>query len=236
MQMFLTNPIRAFVYWDILDLSQDVLHDLSRTFPYHSERRSARPVDAFVCDGWPSVYDFAVNPRLHQVVFYNNALPTKEAGISVSLSGDPVDGAIGLDSGKMYDVYDFWNNHFVGQMEGSNTLSQTLRPGEARMLSIHEVEPNPQFLSTSRHLMQGFVDMVSEPVWKAKNHSLSGASKIIGGETYEIVVALNGFHAAKAHANGGRIRVEPFPGEKNLALLKIDAPENAVIQWRLVCN
>ena len=70
------------------DLSPEVLYDLSRTFPYYQERRSARPVDAFTHDGWPQVYDFAVNPRWHQVVFYNNSLPTKITDISVALSGD----------------------------------------------------------------------------------------------------------------------------------------------------
>jgi hypothetical protein len=218
------------------DLSPDVLHDLSRTFPYYNERRSARPVDAFVHDGWPQVYDFAVDSRWHQVVLYNNALPTEKASFSIPLSGDSVDGKLGLDSGKDYYVYDFWNNHFIGRIKGSETLNQTLRPGEARMLSIHEVEPNPQFISTSRHILQGYVDMARLPVWNAEQHILSGASKVIGGETYEIAIALNGFHAVKASAKNGRIRVEPFPGDENLAVLKIDVPENATVEWSLACK
>ena len=50
-------------------------------------------------------------------------------------------------------VYDFWNESFVGVFPGNARLEQNLRPGEARMLSVHEVEPRPQFLSTSRHVM-----------------------------------------------------------------------------------
>jgi hypothetical protein len=218
------------------DLSPDVLHDLSRAFPYYSERRSARPVDAFAHEGWPRVYDFAVNSHWHQTVFYNNSLPTEAAGFSVPLSGDPVDGALGLDGAKDYYVYDFWNNHFAGRVKGSDTLNQTLRPGEARMLSIHQVEPNPQFLSTSRHLMQGYVDLARRPVWNARNRTLSGAARIIGGETYDIVIALNGFHPLKASAKNARIRLEPVAGDDNLALLRMDAPENATIEWTLACQ
>jgi hypothetical protein len=169
-------------------------------------------------------------------VFYNNALPTREASFSVSLSGDPVDGALGLDSGKDYYVFDFWNNHFVGRVKGSDTLNQALRPGEARMLAIHQVEPNPQFLSTSRHILEGYVDMPRLPVWNAKTRTLEGASTIIGGESYEIVIALNGFNPVKASATSGKIRVDPFSDDENLALLRIDAVENATIQWSLACN
>jgi hypothetical protein len=49
------------------DLKPEVLYDLERTFPYPSEPRSARPVDAFTHAGWPRVYDFAVTPDWHQV-------------------------------------------------------------------------------------------------------------------------------------------------------------------------
>ncbi|HZT22994.1 MAG TPA: hypothetical protein VFB55_08825 [Verrucomicrobiae bacterium] len=218
------------------DLSPEVLHDLSMAFPYYSERRSARPVDAFVRDGWPQVYDLVINPNWHQVVLYNNALPTKKAHFSVPLSGDSVDGALGLDPQKEYYVYDFWNDHFVGRIKGSGTLNQTLRPGEARMLSIHAVEPHPQFISTSRHILQGYEDMARLPVWNARKNTLSGASKVIGGETYEIVIALNGFQAVKASAPNARIRVEPHPDNKNLTSLKIDALEDLTVPWNLVCN
>jgi hypothetical protein len=218
------------------DLPPDVLHDLSRTFPYYHERRSARPVDAFVRDGWPQVYDFAVKPRWHQVVFYNNLLPTKATDILVSLSGESVDDALNLDASKDYYVYDFWNHQFVGRLKGSEKLKQTLRPGEARMLSVHEVESHPQFISTDRHILQGYVDMVKLPVWNVAQKTLSGSSQVIGGETYEIVIALNGSHAVKATAKNAAIRIEPYPGDDNLALLKIDAPKDATVDWNLVCN
>ena len=133
------------------DLSKETLYDLSRTFPYHTEPKSARPIDVFVHEGHPRVYDFAVTPDWHQVTLYNNTLPTREEIIAVPLAGDAADGALGLDRDAEYHVYDFWNDAFAGTVKGAGTLTQTLRPGEARMLSIRKVRKHPQVLSSTRH-------------------------------------------------------------------------------------
>ena len=215
------------------DLSPETLHDLSRTFPYPVEPRSARPVDAFVAKGWPRVYDFAINPKWHQVALYNNTLPTKEERICVPVSGEVVDGTLGLDAGKEYYVFDFWNHCFVGRLKGAASLDQTLRPGEVRMLSIHEVEPHPQFISANRHLMQGYLDMARVPVWDTKKRVLSGASKVVDGETYEVVLALNGYRPAKAAARKASARVEALNDNAGIAVLKLDAAESATVEWQV---
>ena len=62
-------------------------HDLSRIFPYHTEPRSARPVDAFTTKGWPRIYDFAVTADWHQVTLFNNTLPTREETIAIFARG-----------------------------------------------------------------------------------------------------------------------------------------------------
>lgn len=175
------------------DLPPEALYDLSRTFPYHSTPQSARPIDAFVSEGWPRVYDFVISPQWHQLTLYNHTEPSREELFAVRLSGDTADGALGLDPRKEYYVYDFWNDRFVGRLKGRDRLSERLRPGEARMLSIHEAEPHPQFLSTNRHLMQGYVDLARLPQWDEQKRELSGASRVVGGETYRIVLALNGW-------------------------------------------
>ena len=218
------------------DLSRETLADLSRTFPYPRERRSARPVDAFVHDGWPQVYDFEVNRRWHQVTLCNTAIPTKEATLCVPLSGEQAEGALGLDSRKEYYVYDFWNHRLAGRLQGAQSLKQTLRPGEARMLAIHEVEANPQFISSSRHLMQGYLDLARYPAWDKAAGSLHGAARVVGGETYEVVIALNGYQPLKATTRTGHVRVVPPPNGEDLAFLRIEAPENGVVEWALRCE
>jgi hypothetical protein len=202
------------------DLTPEVLHDLERTFPYPTEPRSARPVDAFIHPGWPRVYDFAVTPDWHQVTLFNNTLPTREETIAVALAGDPADGALGLDPRQEYYIYDFWNETFVGRFKGSGTLVQTLRPGEARMLSVRKAEPHPQVLSTNRHLMQGHLDL-SGVNWDG--HRLVGKAMVVGGEPFKIVVALN----------GSRPENVAVSADGQLGVLTIKRPHNETVEWSI---
>jgi hypothetical protein len=206
------------------DLSPEVLHDLERTFPYPTEPRSARPIDAFIHDGWPRVYDFAVTPDWHQVTLFNNSLPTREETIAVTLAGDSADGALGLDLRQEYYVYDFWNDRLVGKFQGTDTLKQTMRPGEARMLSIHKVERHPQFLSTNRHLMQGCLDL-DDVKWE--DNCLTGTAKVVAGEPFQIVMALNGQQSADA----GNLTIS---ADGQLAVLTLECPRNESVEWEIV--
>jgi hypothetical protein len=200
------------------DLKTEVLYDLERTFPYPTEPRSARPIDAFTHTGWPRVYDFAVTPDWHQVTLFNNTLPTRTETISVPLAGDTADGALGLDSRSDYYVYDFWNDRLVGKLKGTDTLQQTLRPGEARMLSIHKVERHPQFLSTNRHLMQGHLDLADV---KWIGHSLTGKALVVAGEPFKIVIALNGYRPENL----------PVTDDGQFAVLTLERPQNETVEW-----
>jgi hypothetical protein len=212
------------------DLSPETIHDLSRTFPYPTEPKSARPIDAFVRPGTcPQIYDYAVTPDWHQVTFFNTALPSQEQVIGVSLAGDQVDGALGLDPAKEYYAYDFWNNRLVGKLKGTDKLVQTLRPGEARMLAFHAVEPNPQFISTNRHIMQGLLDLPQKPTWDAGKKTLSGSATVAANETFKITIATNG---AKAIAASPGCKLEPTM-DPNLVVLAIDSPKTATIAWQV---
>lgn len=215
------------------DLTPEIIHDLSRIYPMHTERRSARPVDAFISSGkdCPRVYDFPVTREWHQVTFFNPDT-TRKARISASLSGDSATrGALGLAAQAEYFVYDFWHDRFVGRLKGVDILEQELEPGEARMLSVRKVEANPQVLSTDRHLMQGFVDMPGRPVWDETKQSLSGTSRVVGGEPLHIVLALNGRRVVSTSAAGATAIVEAVLGDANRVRVTIDAVQNADVFW-----
>lgn len=202
------------------DLTAETLHDLERTFPYLTDSRSARPVDAFVHDGWPRVYDFAVTPDWHQVTLFNNTLPTREETITVPLAGDVAAGTLGLDPRVEYYVYDFWNDRFVGRLQGTDTLQQTLRPGEARMLSVRKVEDHPQVLSTNRHLLQGYHEL-SEVKWSPPR--LTGKARVVAGEPLRIVIARNGHQPENL----------PLSNDGQLAVLTLESSQNANIDWSI---
>jgi hypothetical protein len=176
-------------------MTAEQLHDLSRLYPFHANRQSARPVDAFV-NPRPQVYDFRVDAAWHQLTFYNTDA-AHEATIGVDLAGDTAFGALGLDAAKHYYTYDFWNDRLVGKVPGNKRFEQTLRPGEARMMSVREAVDHPQILATDRHLMQGYVDVLG-CTWNAAKSQLQGVSAVVGGEPYRVILATNGWKAMAA--------------------------------------
>jgi hypothetical protein len=233
-------------------MTPEMLYDLSRIIPFHSAPQSARPLDLFE-NRWPQVYDFRVDDSWHQLTFYNTAVakgdwPSIDVDLAPFTEGrkdfpgkvkarQPVAGkvgvdlsALGLDPAARYYVYDFWNNRLVGVFRGNDRLEQELRPAEARMMSVHRVEKHPQFLSTDRHVMQGYVDFAQTPAWNAKRRALTGVSKVIGGEPYTITLAGNGQRAVRCSAGGAAARVEPAAVE-GLWKLMLDAGENCDVKW-----
>jgi len=208
--------------------SPETFRDLTRTFPYHTTARSARPVDAFVSD-MPSVFDFEVTPGWHQVTFYNSD-PDHPKTVGIQMSGSQVTGALGLDREKDYYVFDFWNHRFLGKISGSSRLEQMLRPGEARMLSVRERLDHPQVLSTDRHVMQGYIDL-SEVKWDSEKRVLSGVSKIVGGDPYRISLALDGHEATTVECQTGEVVTELLPREDGVVELVLKSPVNATVRW-----
>ncbi len=226
-----------------------LFYDFTRVFPFHNMHKSARPVDAFTGKLVPEVFDFVVDSSWHQLTFYNTRLdsgswpewgqtfhlPDKgqqvQAEISVELSGEPGFGGIGLDPDKSYYFYDFWNNSFLGSLKGEQTLSQLLRPGEARMISVHEVSPHPQFISTNRHIMQGLVDMPGKPRWDHSTHTLSGVSMVVKGEPYEIVLANNGYLPVMKKYNQSHAEIETKKMNSDLSVVVINSQKTQAIEW-----
>jgi hypothetical protein len=183
-------------------LGQKHIFALSRIFPYHSSTLTARPVDMLL-KKYPRVYSFRISDDWQQVVFYNQN-DAKKTKISVGLSDKAIVGGLELRSDKFYYVYDFWNKQFVGKISGTGKLTQELRAGEARVMSIHAVEEHPQIISTDRHLLQGYVEL-SEIKWDAVLKTLTGKAKLVENEPMTITIALNGFKLEKTEAENASI-------------------------------
>jgi hypothetical protein len=212
-------------------ITPEQLHDLSRIYPIHDTPQSARPLDAFTPeDGIPRIYDYAIDKTWHQLTFYN---PDVKAGatITVDISKDSSFDGMGLSPDKSYHVYDFWNDRYLGSFPGSGRLEQMLRPGEVRMMSVHEVTDHPQFISSNRHVMQGYVDVLKTD-WDPASRRLSGTSKVVGGETYKLTIATNGQTPVSCVAQGAQAKVQVAgEGTVGLTILSIDKPDNGAVDW-----
>ena len=209
-------------------LTPETIHDLTRIYPFHTTPKTARPVDAFT-QKYPRIYDFKVSPVWHQLTFYNADYKNK-MDIGVILAGNTAEGALGLNPDKEYYVYDFWNDAFVGKISGNSKFSQQLRPGEARMMSVHEVREHPQFISTNRHIMQGYVDLV-QIEWLPGRNILSGISKITGDDPYVITVAANGYVPKTAKVNDPDTQAVLENTDSGLVKLILTRSENAIVEW-----
>jgi hypothetical protein len=219
-------------------LSDEQLFIMSRTFPYHALPKSSRPIDAFT-NGFkvPRIFDYEVNPNWHQLTLYNPNQDTSKMylnHIEVNLGSSLNEGGLGLDINKNYYFYDFWNDRLIGKYKGNDVIKQNLRPGETRMISIHAEEKIPQFISTNRHIMQGLVDMTILPKWQADKKILTGKSKVIGGEVYKIMLALNGYIPASGSARNAKVKIEIPDIDKGLAVLSITSETNEEVEWKVV--
>lgn len=221
-RLLLTESFRLF--------SDEVLHDLSRLFPFHATTLTARPLDAFV-RSMPTVFDFPISPNWHQVVLYGG--PENDRKFKIPISGDSAFGAMGLDAGRQYYIYDFWNDRFAGKVEGKGYIEQSVPAGEARMLSVHAVENNPQWLSTDRHIMQGYVDLVKKPEWNETKKTLSGTSSVIGGEPYRITLAVNGYIPQHVTATGATADIKVRANDKRLADVTLKVKGNRDVPWEI---
>ena len=214
------------------DMTPEMVHDLTRIFPQYAEPRSARPVDAFVAGRTcPQVYVLEVTHDWYQVALYNTA---KQPGlVTAPLSGDAVTtGAIGVDEGSNYYVYDFWGNALVGQVAGSEQLALQMDAGEARMLSLRKVLDRPQVISTNRHIFQGYLDL-EHVQWRADRSELVGEARCLGQETYSITIATNGYTPAGVDAQNASVRRRVLSDDPMLVMLDIDCSENRRVPWRV---
>jgi hypothetical protein len=198
---------------------------LSRIFPYHSSALTARPVDMLLKD-YPGIYSFRISDDWQQVVFYNqndNASITLSAG----LSDRGVHGGLELSAKKSYYVYDFWNKRFIGKLQGKDRLTQDLRPGEARMMSVRAVENHPQILSTDRHLLQGYIEL-SDVEWDVAGKRLKGKAQLVENEPMTIVIASNGLKYQTAESEKGRAVITEKDGLLELVLKN---EKGGTVEW-----
>ena len=98
------------------------------------------------------------------------------------------------------------------------------------MMSVHEVESHPQFLSTNRHIMQGYVDL-PRCEWDGNKRELRGTSKVVGGETYKVIIALNGWKPKAASEAGAKCKIRVIDEKAGLAELSLDRPRNGDTDW-----
>jgi hypothetical protein len=157
------------------DLPAERLEILKRTMPAHN--LPARPVDYFESDP-ARIWHLPAKGRDVVALFNWDKVP---AAVACALD------RIGLPKAEAYVAFDFWKNQFLPPFSGE--VKANLLPGSCRVLAIRPVADHPQLLSTSRHITQGVVDVLDEK-WDAATRTLSGVSRVVASDPYELRVVV----------------------------------------------
>lgn len=209
------------------DLPQDRLEIMKRTMASHTG--VARPVDAF-SKNLPSIWlatDSKTGIDRNVIGLYNWELTPQTIECNLVWAG--------LKANTSYYGFDFWNNRPINDI--TTIISEDLEPETCKIMAVRAKTNHPVVLSTSQHITQGMIDLVKEN-WK--NNILSGESKIIADDPYEIRIAgLNDGENRKIKSisllkknKDDSIEIIPTT-EIGWIRVLIKSKENKIIKWRI---
>ncbi|MBN1362895.1 MAG: alpha-galactosidase [Sedimentisphaerales bacterium] len=218
---------------DYTQLSAERLHLLQRSMPAHGLK--PRPVDLFEAKTariWLLTDERGSTRR--DVVGLFNWDDKQEAQIEYPLD------KIGLPPSRNYVGFDYWANEFVDPFAG-RSLKATLEPASCRILAIRPFRAVPQVVSTSRHITQGIVDLLEE-TWHEETNTLSGVSKVVGGDPYEIRIVASmgrpgnwkaGEAAVSAEDTAAGVKIELLAQDRWKVRVRIEAPSSRDVRWSI---
>ncbi|MFN3421502.1 MAG: hypothetical protein ACK40X_07255, partial [Armatimonadota bacterium] len=101
-----------------------------------------------------------------------------------------------LPEHKTYAAFEFWSNRLIAPVENhlqvnlmpaivENSEGKLSAPDEpcCAVFSLRKVTNHPLLISTSRHITQGLIDVLSE-TWDAKQSTLKGESLLVANDPY----------------------------------------------------
>ncbi|MEI6752877.1 MAG: hypothetical protein WCK78_06895 [Paludibacter sp.] len=176
------------------DLSAERLDMIKRGLPTHS--LPVRPVDILE-NVHPAIW-LVHNERMNIIGLFNWK-EHEQTKITYSLN------RMGLDENKEYEIFDFWANKYLGKMKSQ--LQTVLDSASCQVLAVKESKDYPQIISTSRHITQGLMDVISEN-WDSKLNTLSGKSNGVAGDVYEFrLIVPTGYKIKDATCNGTSVKI-----------------------------
>jgi hypothetical protein len=135
---------------------------------------------------------------------------------------------LGLDPKKRYVVFEFWERRFL------STEGEAFAPGpipaafNSQVFVIRERLSHPQVVATSRHITGGGVDLL-DVSWK--DGVLSGRSRVVGREPYEIFLTEgDGWRLVSTQCDGAATL--PVVRRGALAVAGCTPTASGQISWR----
>jgi hypothetical protein len=146
---------------------------------------------------------------------------------------------LGLEPDQTYHVYDFWQGTYLGAWEHGVFLS--VKPADVRVITLAREGPRPVLISTSRHITQGWVDVLQlEDGGIVTRPTLGGRSRVVGGAPYTLTFGLPRssptFRLARVDVAGeqpGRTPRVTWETHQGYATVTIESGVSQVVSWNL---
>lgn len=206
----------------LMDLSPERVELLRRVYP----AVDIVPLDLFKSDRNKRIWDLKVNHlgRNYDVVGVFNFNESKATHMYVGWKD------LGLTEDRPVHVFDFWQKEYLGAWEGG--ISVDLLPASSRVLTLLPMADEPQLISTSRHLTQGWVDLL-EQSYSAKTNSYRGRSKVIKDDPYQLrFVFPRGKNFAIKEASAGELPVK-INNHQGWATIEFTSPRTTELAWNV---
>ena len=204
----------------LVDLSPERVELMKRVYP----AVDIRPLDLFSSDRNKRIWDLKVNHlgREYDVVGVFNFDETKPVSSYVAWKD------LGLPEDRPVHVFDFWNKEYLGAWEKG--ISVDLMPASTRVFAMMPASDQVQLISTSRHITQGWVDLISQSI---SGNRYTGKSRLIANDPYHLWFAFpRGKNFAIKSARAGRLPVR-IVNHQGWGEVKITSPVTTEISWEV---
>lgn len=195
---------------------------VKRSMPNHG--MNARPLDLFE-NTIPQVWllNDEKDATRHVLAIFNWDTTTSKQ-VSVPLTK--------IGTGP-FTGFEYWEGIPVNPV--GNALDVAMPPASCKVIALRAASGAPCVVSTSRHITQGIIDLTEEQ-WDDASKTLSGTSRVVGGDPYEIRIALpeEGNHKTVSKCNCDKGAISVSSNEAGIAKVLIESADSAEIHWQVV--
>ncbi|MBT3290084.1 MAG: hypothetical protein HN380_22260 [Victivallales bacterium] len=205
-------------------IPEDRLEIIRRVAPALAE--TARAVDVF--EHCPArLWDIRVNREFgswHIVGLFNTDHDRAGKAITHHIRFADLE----LDPQAEYLVYEFWRKTFLGVRKGGFT--RTLPAPDCEVHAVVAKQDRPVLVSTSRHVRHMAFDIMALD-WNAGSKALSGTSRVVAGDPYQLRIFVPPGFTAKS-AKAGELPVQ-MKAANGLLTLDLTSPKSMPIHWQV---
>jgi hypothetical protein len=204
----------------MMDLSSERVELYRRIYP----AADIRPLDLFPSPLNKHVWDLKINHRgrNYDVVGLFNYDENGTRQIYLNWN------ELGITKDQPVHVYDFWNKEYVGVYQKG--YSTEIGPSSCRVLTLLPATSDIQLISTSRHVTQGWFDVLAIER-DLGGMAFKGKSRVINGDPYRLSFVFPvGKNFTIAHATAGSLPVT-ISNHHGWATAEIIPDRTAEIDW-----